>query len=179
MPVEVLNQPDHSATPEIERVFLDHYELVYRTAYRITGNSTDAEDVLQTLFLRLVGNNSTPAARGGWAPYLRRGAVNASLDVLRRRRTLPVTTDELWVEESRPGPYELQKSRELGDRLRSALASMNPRSAEMFLLRHVEGYSNKDIARMFGTSTGSVAVTLFRARGHLRKSLRSFREGGE
>jgi RNA polymerase sigma-70 factor (ECF subfamily) len=178
MPVDVLNQPDRSASPEIEKVFLEHHELVYRTAYRVTGNGTDAEDVLQTVFLRLVRAFPSSVVDGGWAAYLRRAAVNTSLDILRRRKRIVSSATELRIEEPRPGPYELQAGRELGARLRSALASMNPRAAEVFLLRHVEGYPNKDIARMLGTSAGSIAVTLFRARGHLRKSLRSFREGG-
>ena len=38
---------------EFERVFRAHHGLVFRTAYRITGNAADAEDVSQTVFLRL------------------------------------------------------------------------------------------------------------------------------
>ena len=38
----------------LEQVFLQHRELVFRAAYRVTGNASDAEDVLQTVFLRLV-----------------------------------------------------------------------------------------------------------------------------
>ena len=62
-----------------------HYEAVFRAALRVTGNPADAEDVLQTVFLRAlagsgdVGNVTLPAA------YFRRAAVNAAVDVLRRR----------------------------------------------------------------------------------------------
>ena len=84
---------------------------------------------------------------------------------------------EPWIRDKRPGPARQHDSTELGDRLRKALADMNPRSAQVFVLRHVEGHSNGEIARMLSTSTGSIAVTLFRARSSLRKSLRSFRGG--
>ena len=43
-----------SFRPGLEQIFLEHKDLVYRAAYRVTGNSSDAEDVLQTVFLRLV-----------------------------------------------------------------------------------------------------------------------------
>jgi len=39
---------------EFERLFHEHHGLVYRAAYRITGRAEDAEDVLQTLFVRLL-----------------------------------------------------------------------------------------------------------------------------
>jgi RNA polymerase sigma factor (sigma-70 family) len=49
---------------------------------------------------------------------------------------------------------------------------LNPRAAEIFILKHVEGYDNAEIAQMLGTSRGTVAVLLFRARARLKKSIR-------
>ena len=175
--IQIVPNPEHSTSGAIEEVFLNHYDLVYRTAYRVTGNATDAEDGLQTLFVRLVRNAPTQI-HSGWPAYLRRGAVNISLDVVRRRaRGVALGDMEAWIESSEPDPYRKQASVELGDRLRAALAEINPNAAEMFVLRHVEGYSNREIAKMLGTTSGSVAVTLFRARALLRKSLKSFRGG--
>src|SRR5262249_58443079 len=70
---------------EIERVFADHKELVFRAAYRVTGNSSDAEDVLQTVFLRLLRLEQTPEIRHLLA-CLHRAAVYAALDLLRTRK---------------------------------------------------------------------------------------------
>ncbi len=175
MPVDVQTKKSQSPSKELEQVFLDHYDLVYRAAFRITGNSTDAEDALQTLFMRLIRRESTPDLKGGWPPYLHRAAINVALDIVRKRgRSVSITEMEPWIKDSRPDPYREHKSTELGAKLRGALSELNPRVAEVFALRHIEGYSNRDIAKMLGTSTGSIAVTLFRARGSLRKSLRSF-----
>ena len=67
------------------RIFEDHHSLVFRTAYRITGNAADAEDVLRTIFLRLLSRQSRhPMIRQ--ESYMRRAAVNASLDLIRSRR---------------------------------------------------------------------------------------------
>ncbi len=178
MTVSVGVKPEQQQKPvskDLEKVFMDHYDLVYRTAYRVTGNGNDAEDVLQTLFLRLARRESSPDLKSGWPPYLRRAAVNVSLDLVRKRnRSVSITEMEPWIKESWPDPYRQHKSTELGEKLRGALSNLNPRAAEVFVLRHIEGYSNGDIAGMLGTSTGSIAVTLFRARSSLRKSLRSF-----
>jgi RNA polymerase sigma-70 factor (ECF subfamily) len=59
----------------------------------------------------------------------------------------------------------------------AALMELKPSAAEMFILRHVEGYAVQDIARMLNTSKGVVAVTLFRTRSRLRKSIRQFLGG--
>jgi RNA polymerase sigma factor (sigma-70 family) len=50
---------------------------------------------------------------------------------------------------------------------------LNPKAAEIFVLRHVEGYDNTEIAKMLGTTRGTVAVLLFRARARLKKSIRT------
>src|SRR3712207_5763818 len=70
---------------ELERLFREHHEQVFRAAYRITGSVTDAEDVLQTIFLRLASNAETPDLAPSPAGYLHRAAVNAALDLVRRR----------------------------------------------------------------------------------------------
>ena len=54
-----------------------------------------------------------------------------------------------------------------------ALAELSPKLAEMFVLKHVEGYDNQEIAKLAGTSRGAVAVMLFRARARLKKSIRT------
>src|ERR1700745_1568934 len=72
---------------EFDRVFRTHYGLVFRTAYRITGNAADAEDVSQVVFLRLFRRDPGGDALGNEESYLRRAAINAALDVIRSRQT--------------------------------------------------------------------------------------------
>ena len=62
-----------------------HYETVFRAALRVTGNPADAEDVLQTVFLRVLARGGKVEDVALPAAYLRRAAVNAAVDVLRRR----------------------------------------------------------------------------------------------
>jgi RNA polymerase sigma-70 factor, ECF subfamily len=153
----------------IEQVFADHKELVFRAAYRVTGNSSDAEDVLQTVFLRLL-RSPQPSPIHHIRAYLHRAAVNAALDLLRARRE----SENLPLEEQqeiagRESAATRQESGELRSWLRHALARLNPKWAEMFVLRFVEDYNNREIARMTKTSAAAVAVALHRTRSQLKK----------
>ena len=62
---------------------------------------------------------------------------------------------------------------ELRDSLRRALATLSPRTAEVFALRYFEGYKNQEIAQMLGMSQVQVAVLLFRTRKQLQKEIKS------
>lgn len=171
--MQALPHDSSAEPPAIERIFALHHRQVAHAAYRITGNASDAEDVLQTVFLRLLGRPGLgPAERLG--PYLRRAAVNAALDLLRRRRRRPaVSLDEQTVppEDPRPAPDRRGLGVEIRDELRRALAGLSPQAAEIFALRFFEGYGNKEIADLLGTTQGAVGVALHRARQHVRREL--------
>lgn len=155
---------------EFERIFRAHHGLMFRTAYRITGNAADAEDVSQTVFLRLFRRGTSTDVLENEESYLRRAAINASLDVIRSRqadRTVELT--DLPAEPAREDPRELWQA------LGRALAQLKPRPAEIFALRFLEGFSNPEIARMLGISQVWVAVLVHRTRQQLRKELGAYR----
>ena len=150
---------------------------MFATAYRITGNAGDAEDVLQTVFLRLLrrGRNADPLEKP--ESYLRRAAINAALDVIRSRQadqTVPLP------EEVGKSSGLMQAAPEHGDTsglrqaLSRAIAQLKPRSAEIFALRFLEGLSNQEIAEALGISQVLVAVIVHRTRQQLRKQLRPY-----
>ncbi len=161
------------SSPGLEETFHRHKDMVFRAAYRITGTAADAEDVLQTVFLRLVRQETAPEIRNLPA-YLHRSAVNASLDILRARRE--ARTFSLDEEPNRAEAVSVssaQPSVEIREWLRQALARLNPRSAEMFILRFIEDYSNREIAGMMNTSAAVVAVVLHRTRAQLKKDFKA------
>jgi RNA polymerase sigma-70 factor, ECF subfamily len=165
-----------SFMPGLEQIFLEHKDLVFRAAYRVTGNATDAEDVLQTVFLRLARLEQLPEITN-LPGYLHRSAVNASLDLLRGRKdsqTLPLDEDPNRAETAAidHGP----RSAELRDWLRHALARLNPRWAEMFVLRFIEDRTNREIAAIMKTSPAVVAVVLHRTRSLLKKDYQQKRQ---
>src|SRR3989449_11527461 len=93
-------QSDTSAVSEVptnlEMLFREHHDRVFRTAHRVTGSAADAEDVLQTVFLRVArGQESIGFAEKPQA-YFARAAINASLDLLRsRKRSRAVGIDDV------------------------------------------------------------------------------------
>ncbi len=164
--VALREEPPIAITTELELAFQAHHGLVFRTAYRITGNAADAEDVLQVVFLRLLRRAPQAEAMENQESYLRRAAINAALDVLRSRqsdRTVELTMDL---------PHD--ETPELRRALGRALAKLAPRSAEVFTLRFLEGFTNPQIAKMLGISQVLVAVIVHRTRQQLRKELGSY-----
>src|SRR5579864_8704824 len=154
---------------ELERSFQTHHALVFRTAYRITGNAADAEDVLQTVFLRLLRRGSAADALEKEESYLRRAAINAALDVVRARQA----DRSVELVDMSAGPRQ-GSALELRQALAKALAQLEPRRAEIFVLRFLEGFENPEIARLLGISQVLVAVLVHRTRQQLRKELRRF-----
>ncbi len=71
--------------PTFDELFNSHHEKVLKAAYRVTGNLQDAEDVLQTVFLRLLKRKDRPDLGANSAAYLCKAAINAGLDLLRSR----------------------------------------------------------------------------------------------
>ena len=161
----------------LEQLFREHHGAVYRAAFRITGNAMDAEDVLQTVFTRLLRREEQPDLSESAGSYLHRAAVNAALDLMRRRkRSRKVDLDEVGeslVDVSDVGPERARGSQELKAKLREAMGRLSPRQAEIFTLRYLEGLGNLEIAKMLGASQTSIAVLLHRARHRLQKELGS------
>ena len=162
-------QPAACSTPGFSELYETHYAAVYRAAFRVTGNPADAEDVLQTVFLRILGS----LAKGGDLPdirnpeaWFRRAACNAAIDILRRR----TARAEIPVGEM---PLKLVVKPEvlLKEQLRRAIAALEPEDAELFLLRYVEGLSNGELADLFRQEKNNIAVRLHRIRQTLQKEM--------
>jgi len=161
-------KPVSTLPDEIEEIFRAHHDLIFRAAYRITGSVSDAEDVLQTVFLRLLARDPSARLLENRRGYLHRAAVNVALDVVRARQR----QGQVSIEESGVDPAG-KDARELEDGLRRSVAALRPRAAEIFVLRFIEGYRYAEIARMLGVSQVQVAVTLHRTRRRLQKELKA------
>ena len=179
MQTAAVNETAPSEPFGLENVFREHQRRVFRAAFRITGNAPDAEDVLQTVFLRLARQGDAASVTNP-SSYLYRAAVNAALDLLRARRERSnIALEEVHDAPDRPAqrPDQVHEAAELREWLRQAIAGLSPRAAEVFALHHLEGLDNREIARALGVSRVSVAVTLHRARRRLQRELGAMRKG--
>jgi len=178
--LRLVTEPPNYRQAELETLFQSHHDRVFRTAHRITGSPADAEDVLQTVFLRLVKGKETYDLSENAEAYLSRAAINASLDLMRSRsRTRSVGLGDVETEalESKfQSPESEHADRELQMLIRQAAARLGKTAGEMFVLRYYEGYDNQEIAKMLDTSQMVVGVVLHRARTRLRKEIGHYLE---
>lgn len=166
-----------SLPESFERIYKDHSRFVYRTAYRITGRAEDAEDVVQTLFLGLLRRALPSDFEETAKAYLYRAAVNTSLNLLRSRNLrLAAASMEDLCDAAQPAVSAPSDNAQ--ERLRLAMADLRPKAVEILVLRYVHGFSVSEIAELLGTSRGTIAVSLFRTRSRLRKSIRALERMG-
>jgi len=163
----------------LSELFREHHRRILIAAYRITGNMADAEDVAQSVFLRLANGTGLPSTNAG--SYLYRAAINGALDLLRRRKVAALEPLELVATaastQAESSPDAGVADMELREWLRLAISELAPRAAEMFTLRYIEDMGNREIATLMGTSQAVVAVTLHQARSRLKKRLGELERG--
>jgi RNA polymerase sigma-70 factor (ECF subfamily) len=182
MSAPVTKRPDPPGSPPhafpdgpdvLRQLYLSHAEEVMRVAYRITCSRSDAEDVLQDVFVGLPEALRSFTGRGSIAGWLRRVAARMALMRLRasRRRR------EVWLEAEHPGVASGAYSDRVIDRaaLLHALEELPDPLRVVFTLKEVEGYSHAEIAELLGIRSGTSEVRLHRAKARLRQLLRSAR----
>jgi RNA polymerase sigma-70 factor (ECF subfamily) len=169
----------------LEELFNQHHDRIFRTAYRVTGSAEDAEDVLQTIFLRVARGQESALAADNPEAYFARAAINASLDLIRsRKRTRAVAIDDAVNSASvasfvsKANPAADQEDRELRQLVREAVAKLGNTAGQMFALRYFEGLGNAEIAGVMNTSPLVVGVTLHRARVRMRKEIGRYLQRG-
>ena len=164
----LVNAQPIAMTPSMEfaELYECHYAAVYRTALRVTGNPADAEDVLQTVFLRVLSQEGRLNSAQMPEAYFRRAAANAAIDLLRRK----TAHAETQLMDTSPPPAK-ESTAFLKERLRQAIATLEQNDAVLFLLRYLEGFSNSELADMFGQDKNNIAVRLHRVRQTLQAEM--------
>ncbi len=151
---------------------------VYSLAYRFTHNCEDAYDISQEVFIKVFRSLSKLKDSSAFDAWLRRVTVNACMDHLRRRRNDHQALDDfpyLDYEFPAGGGHALPdrpiENNELRRVIARAVEQLPKRQKKVFILRHYEGLSLKEIAKTLNCSLGTVKAHLFRATRRLRKLL--------
>jgi RNA polymerase sigma-70 factor (ECF subfamily) len=166
--VTMSNTTDGRFSGGLDALFRDHRELILRTAYGVTGSRDDAQDVLQTVFLRLIRRELPPDLAKNPRAYFYRAAVNVSLSLLRQRKRRPLAPLSEHPDFAAV-PLEPDVLEERHRLLYESLAELDTNSAEVVILRHVHGLNISEIAALLSKSRSLIAVRLFRARKRLKK----------
>jgi RNA polymerase sigma-70 factor, ECF subfamily len=154
---------------EWSRIVGEHGRMVFQTAFRVLGNTADAEDVAQEVFLEVVSR--TPGHQvQSWGGYLRKLAVFRALD-RRRRRTDDVPLEAEGLLAATASPHDEAVRRELAEGLRSLIAALPEREGAVFVLRYFERLTNPQIAEVLGISTGAVAAAIHKVRAKLEAAV--------
>ena len=157
-------------------ILRDYGPLVWRTARRLLTHDADANDCFQRTFLSALEWAEKEPIRN-WPAVLRRLATARALETLRSRyrnvrRSEPLpeaVTDPRAVD-----PIASAVRDELAERLRGALADIDPVQAEAFCLICLEDLTNREAADVLGVTSNHVGVLLHRARQALREKLTVF-----
>ena len=173
--VRAAQSGDENAFAEIVRHF---QRAVYRVAYALTRNASDADDLAQETFVRAYQAIGRFRAGEPLYPWLARIAVNQAYSLHRRRKRRPETSIEPLVEAGRQwagedDPAENAAESERNEMIQAAFAGLSPEHQAVLALRVVEGLSYDEIAETVGVPVGTVMSRLSRARAELKARLRA------
>ena len=159
-----------------------HSRALFRLSYRMTGNESDAEDVVQETFLRAYRQLAGFDGRANFGTWLYRIGANCALDLVRARaRRREQAADQtargsppdplLSVASGDPGPDRLAISGQVRECVAEAMNELTPAERTAFVLRHFEGLRMEEVGRALGCQTGAAKHSVFRAVQKLRRAL--------
>jgi RNA polymerase sigma-70 factor, ECF subfamily len=168
-----------------EDVLRQYATSLYPTALRITGNTPDAEDLVQETFAKALAASSRFRPGTNLNAWLRRIMMNTFISGYRKKRAEPVfvtgdaTSSHLLSAESRDGSAEDQViGRLLDAALTAALRALPYRHRIVVSLSDLEGLGYEQVSALTGIPLGSVKSCLHRARYRLRAELGAYASGG-
>ena len=167
------------------QLFDKHYKWVYNKAYRMLGNYQDTEEVASDVFVKVwqkLKKNKWDAEKGSFQAWLNMVARNTIIDAIRKRNRIrehPISSspeeDEQPLsqyEDPYAGPEKEMEAAEAQQILESALEQVTKSNHRIaWMLRHLEGYSIAEIARILNRKEGTVKIWIFRCAEELRKIL--------
>jgi RNA polymerase sigma factor (sigma-70 family) len=160
--------------PTWEDVVRDHSARVYLLAYRLTGNTHDAEDLTQEVFVRVFRSLSSysPGTFEGW---LHRITTNLFLDMARRRQRIRFEglgeETAARIRGAEPTPAQVFDDRHFDGDVQAALKALPPEYRAAVILCDIEGLSYEEIADTLGIKLGTVRSRIHRGRAQLREAL--------
>lgn len=153
---------------QVEQLFSQHAAAIHAAVYRLTLDATAADDAVQEAFVRLL--TTPPAKQDNVAGWLRRVAMNAALDALRRRAKLEPLADDSATAPSEGSAVERD---EQADGLMAALRRLNPDQRAAVLAVDRDGLGYREAAHLLGVALFKLKSDVIRGRRALLEILQA------
>lgn len=171
--IQKASSGDLAAYQEFIRIYSSR---VHAIAYQMVGNSIDAQDIAQEVFVRLYRSLSTYKPRFAFTTWLYRLTVNLSIDYLRkhsRHRNISLTDlpDELRLKDGSPSPDKILEMNELKGVIHQISEGLTWKQRKVFVLREFQGFSTDEIAKILKCRVSTARVHLSKARKNIKDAL--------
>lgn len=156
------------------RILVDrHVNRVYAYCARVTGNPSDAEDLVQDVFLRVWRNGERwDSERLPFKAWLMVIARRICIDHLRRRKRHPqVAIEGELLADPQPDPQQRAHERGVADKVQAALMNLPVSQRSALVLRYYQGYSNEEVAAILKVTVYALESLLKRGRANLQRAL--------
>lgn len=172
--------PEAVCPEEFEGLMRQSQKQAFSLAYRLTGNITEAEDLLQDSYIRAFRFFNRYDRALPFTSWLFRIITNAHIDTVRRKTKLRVSSLDqggaegnktMEVEDSTSAPEAILSGGMVNEFLQRGLDSMNHEFKLAVVLADVEGMAYEEIADIMRTSIGTVRSRIHRGRKHLKSHL--------
>lgn len=150
-----------------DRLYERYHQRIFGLCYRFTGNSADAEEMLQEAFLRMLHKVRQFDGRSAFSTWFYRLTMNALLNEKRHRSRRPA----LQAEDASLEPQAPVSDPDLRMALERALGALPDGYRQVFVLHDQEGFDHSEIAEILGCSVSNSKSQLSRARAALRQKL--------
>jgi RNA polymerase sigma-70 factor, ECF subfamily len=147
-----------------------HQHAAWKTACHLLSDAMEAEDVAQEAFLRLLDAAPRYRPTASFRTYFYRILTHLCIDRIRKKR--PVITEHAPDSaDPSPSPQEILIAREREAQVRMALDDLPTSQKTAIILRHYQGLSYSEIARIMETTVKAVEGLISRARSSLQARL--------
>jgi RNA polymerase sigma-70 factor (ECF subfamily) len=153
------------------QVYKLYSKAMYNVGYRITGNSDDAEDVLQEAFISAFNNLDHYRGDAAFGAWLKRIVINKAINQVSKRKHQSIPEDDRWDVAEEDAPMEYADELTV-DRVKRAIHQLPDGYRSVLSLYLLEGYDHQEIAEIMSISESTSKSQLNRAKGKLRELLK-------
>lgn len=177
---ELIIQAQNGNVMALEELIYRYDKMVLRIAMKYTGDSDDAKDIYQEVFIRVFKGLSNFQFKSEFSTWLFRITSNTCISFKRKYNksnhfSLNDEKNENYLstipDDSNSSPENLAVNSEYGNKIDIALNTLSPNQKMSFLLKHYEGYKIREIAEMMNCKEGTIKKYLFDAVKRLKKQL--------